>query len=115
MLVHIIWWSIPVCLLLMSLFSWLEGRKDPMRKDEAGDLFRNALFVTGCIGISYLVEWYLLGFFVDLSGGWIPLGFLQTLTLPCVLWLGASFVGPSMAIRIPAQTSGRQRPQKRRR
>lgn len=77
-----------------------------MRKDEASDLFKNAIFVLGCIGVSYLVEIYLLETLASIFVGFLPLGFLQALTLPCVLWLGAMLIGPSMQIRIPPK-SGR--------
>jgi hypothetical protein len=101
MALHFIWWTIPSILVCLSVLAFFDGSKNRVRRGEARDLFRNSIFVVGCIVVSYLIEWYGL----DLLEGsviveFIPLSFFKWLLLPIVLYFGALFMGPSHSVKI---------------
>jgi len=101
---YIIWLLVPLIFFLLALWSKLEqGTKASKGKKvnkEPGDLFRQAIFVSGCSVITFLVDYLLTEKIAEILPAMVPIAFFQLMLLPIILYLGAITVGGSKPIRI---------------
>lgn len=103
---YIIWGLIPVGYFLLVIWSKLEQstqiRKGKKKTAEAADLFRQGVFVTFCVGITFLIDYFFVdrGYLEPILPGFVPIGFIKLLLLPLVLLAVGSLVGGSKPIRI---------------
>ena len=113
---YTIWGLIPLIYFLLVLFSRLEQSshvsKGKKRSREASDLFRQALFVTACALVTFLIDYFFVdqGMLEDLLPEFVPLGFIKLILFPIVLMVLGKLVGGSKPIRIekaPRPTSRR--------
>lgn len=99
--IHTIWFLIPAFFFLLALFSKLEELSGRSRKANIPDLVRQGSFVLGCSLVAYIIDRFLLqGMLKDYRPEWLPLGFLQLILLPLVLYVAAAIFGPSRQILI---------------
>ena len=98
-LLYLLWFLLPAFFFGIALWSKLEQFSNKHKRENAGDFFRQGIFVSVCVLLSVLIDQYALGGIVtSLSPDFIPLGFYQVLLLPLVLYLAAMLVGPSKAV-----------------
>ena len=98
---YILWGLIPLFFFLMALWSYLEKTAGKKKHERPGDLFNQGLFVGFCVGLSMLIDYFVLpGIVESLIGDMIPYGVFQLILLPTVLYLAAKIIGPTKAIQI---------------
>lgn len=98
---YVIWFLIPLFFLAMALWSWLEKVGGKAKKENPGDFLKQGIFVLACVLLSVLIDQYILENLVKaVLGDFVPLGFVQIILLPVVLYAGALALGPSRAILI---------------
>ena len=115
---YVIWILVPLGLFLLVLWAKLEQIAGKNKVENIPDLFSQAVFVTACSGITYLLDTYLIDIaYASLSPDFIPIGFYKILLLPFVLLLGAKVWGGSKDIMISTapNTDAARRKKKQRR
>ncbi len=99
--IYAIWGLIPLILLLMALWSYLEKVSGKKRQERPGDLFRQALFTALCVLVSIGIDLYFLPMLVDsILTDYIPYGVYQIILFPAVLFIAAKLIGPTKDITI---------------
>ncbi|MCB0352920.1 MAG: hypothetical protein KDD64_05320 [Bdellovibrionales bacterium] len=113
---YTIWGLIPLVYFLLVLWSRLEQsthvRKGKKASRESSDLFRQAIFVSACALVTFLVDYFFVdqGLVEDILPEFVPLGFIKLILFPIVLMVLGKIVGGSKPIRIekaPRPTSRR--------
>ena len=116
-LLYGIWFLFPAFFFVMAFWSYLEKISNKHKKENPGDFLSQGIFVLICVAICIIIDQFALeSFWQSLLSDYVPLGFLQILLLPAVLYIGAMLIGPSKAIlidRAPRPTRGKP-PRKRR-
>lgn len=101
---YILWILVPLTYFLLALWSRLEQstqiKKGKKRSKEASDLISQAYFVSGCSLATFLIDKYFIHQVEPFLPSFIPLGFVQIMLLPVVLYIGGMLVGGSKPIRI---------------
>jgi hypothetical protein len=98
---YTIWGLLPLGFLGMALWSFLERMGGKAQVNDDASLFRQFLFVLGCVLLAVAIDQYALEWIVsDLLSKILPLGVFQVALLPLILFLGAIIIGPSEEIRI---------------
>ena len=96
---YLLWFLLPTFFFGIALWSKLEQLSNKHKRENAGDFFRQGIFVSVCVLLSMLIDQYVLeGIGTTWSPDFIPLGFYQVLLLPLALYLAAMLVGPSKAV-----------------
>ena len=115
---YVIWILIPLGFYLLVLWAKLEQISGKNKVENIPDLLSQAVFVTVCSGITYLIDTYALEIgYSALSPDFIPIGFYKILLLPFVLLLGAKVWGGSRDIQIsnaPNADAARRKKKQRR-
>lgn len=94
-----IWILVPGAFFLMALWSYLEQstqiRKGKKRSEEPRDLFKQAIFLSGCSVLTYLLDHFLIqsGSLDFLFGEWTPKPMLRLFLYPLILYIGAISLG----------------------
>ena len=100
-LLYIAWGLFPLLFLLIALWAKLEQIADKHQRQNPGDFLRQAGFLLICVGISIVIDLFVLEPLVSsLASEWFPLWFFQLLLFPFVLLMLARIIGPSETIRI---------------
>ena len=95
------WFIIPVCYLVIVLWSKLESISKNQSREDMGDILRQLLFVALCVGLCIILDQFFLEGWVDAySPDWIPLGFYQSILLPVMFLIVGRIAGNSAEIRI---------------
>lgn len=98
---YILWFLVPLFLFILSAWNKLEQIGNKNDKGQPGFLFKQGLFTLICAFVSLLVDQHLLENLHNTIGiEWVPLGFLQIILFPIVLYIGALLLGPSKTIKI---------------
>lgn len=109
---YVIWFLIPLFFFVMALWCWLEEMGGKTKKENPGDFLKQGLFVLACVLISIVIDRYALEAVVtSVLNDWVPLGFVQIMLLPIVLYVGALLLGPSKEILIGKAPHPTKRPQ----
>ncbi|MCI5065514.1 hypothetical protein MRY87_07310 [bacterium] len=101
-----IWIGVPVLFFLLALWSYLEQasvvKRGKKRNEEPRDLFRQALFLTGCSAVTAFIDFLIIqGGHVDfLFGEWVPKPMVRVFLLPAVLYLAAITIGQTRRPKI---------------
>ena len=111
---YIIWALFPILLVGMALWAKLERVSGSPKKQDPIDFLKQCGFVLLCVAVAVLIDYFLLvpyaeGFLPD----FVPLGFVQLLLLPFILYLLALVIGPTKPARItkaPVTRSRKQQP-----
>ena len=99
--IHVIWFTIAGFFLLAALWAKLEQSSGRPKRSNPEDLFRQGLFVLGCVVVAYVIDDYVLqGVGLQYLPSWMPIGFVQLLLLPAILYIAAAILGPSKQILI---------------
>ena len=99
--IYIVWGLLILFFFGLALYGRLEQMSGKGKHERPGDLFKQGLFVSFCVGISVLIDQYFLENLVaGISPTWIPHPFYQVMLLPIVLYIGAKVIGPTKAIAI---------------
>ncbi len=109
---YIIWFLFPLAFFVMALWAGLEKVSNRQKKENPGDFLKQGTFVLVCVLISILLDQFALDSVMQtVIGDYLPLGFLQVMLLPVVLYIGAKVLGPTKSILIskaprPTQVRG---------
>ena len=114
---YIVWFLVPTLFFILALWSKLEAVGGQTKRDNAGDMFRQGIFVLGCVLVCVLIDQTVLKNIVESTvGDSLPLGFFQAFLLPLIMLVAAKVLGPSRKILIANKTGTRgSRTPKRRR
>lgn len=101
-ILYIIWFSLPIIMLLIALWAKLEQfGKNKEAKEHAIDYVKNALFLFVCALLAVAIDSYFLEDLVAfISPDFIPLEFYQLMLLPMILVICAKLFGGSKGISI---------------
>ena len=115
---YIIWILVPLAFYLLALWSRLEQstqiKKGKKRSKEAGDLLKQAYFVTGCSVATFLLDAYMIPKIESMIPPSIPIEFVKLILYPIVLLVAGILVGGSDPVRIQKAPSPTQRRRPRR-
>jgi hypothetical protein len=100
--VYLVWIFIPTIFFILILWNFLESKGKRRKKDKyTSNLFKQGMFVTGCSICCFIFDLFLLDVLhSSLIGNLVSRNFLMIITLPIVLTVASTIIGPSKEILI---------------
>lgn len=101
-LLYVVWFLLPLFFFGIALWAKLEKISNRRKgHDNPGDYFRQGIFVSGCVLASVAIDQFFLEPVLSpMMPNAIPVGVVQTLLLPALLWTAGKIFGPSQEILI---------------
>ena len=93
--IRFIWLCIPGIYYIIALWGWLEKKGRSVKKQNPGDFLKQGTFILISVGLTFLIDIYVLADLVALLPNIMPLLFYRLVLLPVVLFLVASMTGGS--------------------
>jgi hypothetical protein len=99
--VYLVWFLIPLSIIGIALWNFIENKAKKKVDRYSGQLLRQALFTSLCVGVAVLCEQFALDFvMVTVMQGFVPREIILVLLLPLVMVVAATVIGPTAAISI---------------